>query len=87
MPKLRTFLGEPAKASFEVSLSDQSTLRRPFKGSECKGLLATVMIVRWLAIGPEFHDCANAILAEGHGVLREHPEVALITPFVCWNTA
>ena len=39
----RTFLGEPAKASFEVSLSEQSTLRRPFKGSECNGLFSTVI--------------------------------------------
>ena len=41
MPKLRTFLGEPAKASFEVSLSEQSKLRRPFKGSEFNGLVST----------------------------------------------
>ena len=31
----RIFLGDPAKDSFEVSLSEQSKLRRPFKGSEC----------------------------------------------------
>lgn len=32
----RIFSGEPAKASFEVSLSEQSKISAAYKGAECK---------------------------------------------------
>jgi hypothetical protein len=31
--------------------------------------VATVMMVHWLATGPEFYDCANPVLGKGHEVL------------------